>query len=194
MEKDSSIFVGRIWRPVAMLVLLVLSAGAGSAGDCTSARSSVDLITLDPSESPPGYQSADDQCFAGLLRGPLKGTMILCISGNETVTDDNLCSCDSGGPLWEREGEGGVTVYRSKSWFTTRAGDFEAVERGVQLDNTGYPQFSYPGPRQYWTGVTQILPDSGTGDYQDLVYGTIIIHNEWNDPSKAELFGEICSP
>lgn len=90
--------------------------------------------------------------------------------------------------------EGGVLVYRSKSWFSLSGGSFEAIERGVQTENTGYPIYPYPDPRQYWTGIMQILPDSGTGDYADFVYGTIVIHNTWNNPDKADLVGEVCSP
>ena len=180
---------------MAMVVAMGVSwAGPVWAGDCISAKSAVVFTELEPSDSPPGHQSETDHCFAGRLRGPLRGSVVLCISEDETVTDDDLCACSSNEPIWDSEGEGGVLVYRSKSWFSLSGGTFEAVERGVQTTNTGYPIYPYPDPRQYWTGIMQILTDSGTGDYADLVYGTIIIHNTWNNPNKADLLGEVCSP
>lgn len=193
VTRNTSLGVG-LRAATWVVVLGAWMTGPTEAENCVSAKSSVVFTALDASESPPGHQSETEHCFAGRLRGTLRGNLTLCIAEDETVSDDNLCACDSSDPIWESEGEGGALVYRSKSWFSIRRGTFEAVERGVQLTNTGYPVFPYPDPRQIWTGVMQILPDSGTGDYADFVYGTIVIHSSRIDPDKADLVGEICSP
>jgi hypothetical protein len=85
-------------------------------------------------------------------------------------------------------------AYRARVWFAGSHGGFQAIERGIQVENTGYTGPPYPGPRHYWVGIMQVLPGTGTGSFDDLSHGTILIRNEWNRPSTAKLTGEICRP
>lgn len=175
------------------LVALAWQPSPVVAGQCTPAQSAAVLQELAPEDSPFGYRSATDHCFEGRLRGPLKGTLVICLSEGEMEWDDQICSCGSQQPLWTREGEGGALIYRSKAWFTSNQGSFETIERGTQVENEGYASSSYPGPRCYWSGIMQVIPGSGTGSFSNVSHGTILIHNEWNNPSKVKLLGEVCS-
>lgn len=188
----------RDWVPCVALTLLAASVlGLSSpveAQHCVSARSAARLAPLAAQDSPDGHQSPEDHCFSGTLRGPLKGTMIVCMPESECALDENLCTCDPGTGLWSREGEGGAMAYRARVWFVSGQGGFEAIERGIQVENTGYPGGPYPGPRHYWAGIMQVLPGSGSGAFEGVSHGTILIHNEWNDPGRVKLAGEVCMP
>jgi hypothetical protein len=85
-------------------------------------------------------------------------------------------------------------AYRATVWVSGTRGGFQAIERGIQVENTGYPGQPYPGPRHYWAGIMQVLPNSGSGSFEGVSHGTILIHNEWNNPSTVKLIGEICTP
>ena len=175
-----------------VLAVSVVSAGPAEAVNCSSASAAVVLTELDPSMSPPGHQSSTDHCYSGKMRGSFKGDLVICVAEDEVLLDTNVCACDTGQQVWSPEGEGRALVYRSKAWVFTRGGSFEAVERGTQVENSGYPLLPYPDNRNYWAGVMQILPDSGVGDYEGMIYGTIMMHNQWNNPGKAKLMGEVC--
>ena len=106
------------------------------AAHCVSARASVQLQALAPEDCPVGYQDPTDHCFAGTLRGPVKGNLVVCMPESECALDTNLCTCSPSSGLWAREGEGGAMAYRARVWLHGAQGGFEAIERGIQVENT----------------------------------------------------------
>lgn len=192
MRKKGSCLPGSLLGLALLVTILAAGTGPAFAVNCHSASANVALTALHPSQNPAGHQSPTNHCYAGRMRGALSGDLVICVAEQDAALDTNLCACDTSQPLWTAEGEGRALIYRSRAWIFTRGGSFEAIERGTQVENSGYPLLPYPDDRHYWAGVMQVLPDSGIGDFQNLIYGTIMIHNRWNDPSKAKLMGEVC--